>query len=498
MRMTKASAKYFEQVAGKWDTLRSEYFSPDVRVAAITKAYLRPEMVVADIGAGTGFISEGLAPLVRLVHLVDGSAAMLKVARRNLAGFNNIIYHEAEGHAIPLPEGSLDAVFANMYLHHTPDPLAAIQEMVRLLKPGGRLVITDIDQHSYTWMKVEMADEWMGFERSHIWRWFQEAGLVNIIVDCTGQTCCAESQNPANYDEKGRRTDISVFVATATRRINMCQAVQEAYGERAKYNSCCVSSQDQKIAVNEPEGTCCGGNAPNQSSCSDKTLTQDVIFQAGYSREERGMIPVEAEEISLGCGNPLALAHLRPGETVLDIGSGGGMDSFLAANQVGKNGLVIGVDMTPAMVERATATAKKNGFHNVEFRLGQAENLPLEAGTVDVILSNCVINLCEDKGAVFQEAFRVLKPGGRLEVTDMVTSAALPLASRQNAGEWAGCVSGALPEKEYLDLIAQAGFEKVSARRSTIAGEVEGVEVCSATISARKPSEVSCSCGGNC
>jgi arsenite methyltransferase len=172
---------------------------------------------------------------------------------------------------------------------------------------------------------------------------------------------------------------------------------------------------------------------------------------------------------------------------VLDIGSGGGIDAFLAARKVGPTGKVIGVDMTPAMLERARLTASKNGFQNVEFRQGQAEALPVEDGCVDVILSNCVINLTEDKGLVFREAFRILKPGGRLEVSDMVTNEALPLPDRQDAAEWASCVSGALPEQEYLDLIAQAGFSEVVVRGRSESGQVAGVNVYSAIVAARKP-----------
>ncbi len=163
-----------------------------MRDAALARAYLRPEMVVADVGAGTGFLSAGLAPLVRQVHVIDGSEAMLEVARHNLQEFTNLIYKRADGLALPLPDESLDAAFANMYLHHTPDPAAAIREMARVLRPGGRLVLTDMDAHAYEWFKAEMADVWLGFEREQVREWFEAAGLVNVIVDCTGQSCCAE------------------------------------------------------------------------------------------------------------------------------------------------------------------------------------------------------------------------------------------------------------------------------------------------------------------
>ena len=168
-------------------SLRSGYFTEAVREAAIARAYLHPEMVVADVGAGTGFMSAGLAPLVQQVHVVDGSPAMLDVARKNLAAFDNLEFHQADGLSLPLPDASLDAVFANMYLHHCPDPLAAIQEMVRTLRPGGRLVITDMDAHDHAWLKEEMADVWLGFDRDQIRAWFEQAGLVNVIVDCTGR-----------------------------------------------------------------------------------------------------------------------------------------------------------------------------------------------------------------------------------------------------------------------------------------------------------------------
>jgi arsenite methyltransferase len=499
--MNNPSSTYFEKVAGQWDTLRSGYFGEAVRTAAIAKAYLRPEMTAADIGAGTGFMAAGLAPLVHKVHVLDGSPEMLAVARQNLAGFANIETHLAEAQALGLPNESVDAAFANMYLHHCPDPLAAIREMVRLLKPGGRLVITDMDTHPHAWMQAEMSDLWLGFERAQVRAWFQEAGLVNIIVDCSGQDCCAKPANPGPADQTAQ---ISVFVASGAKRVEMRARVQSAYTAAVTSGSCCGETAPEEKQAPEAQAGCCGGQAEetqagccggqaeqSQAGCcgeaSQIVPIQDTVYHDSYSAEELASIPSEAGQISLGCGNPTAVANLKPGEVVVDIGSGGGIDSFLAAKKVGPGGKVIGVDMTPAMLERARASAAKAGIHNVEFRQGQAEALPVADRSADVILSNCMINLCEDKGVVFNEAFRVLKPGGRLEVSDMVTSQALPLAARQDVAGWAACVSGALPEQEYLDLIVQAGFQPPTVLRSAVAEEVGGAKIYSAIVSARKP-----------
>jgi len=180
------------------------------------------------------------------------------------------------------------------------------------------------------------------------------------------------------------------------------------------------------------------------------------------------------------------MASLQPGEVVLDIGSGAGIDAFFAARRVGAQGRVLGLDMTPAMIERARRSAEAAGLANVEFRLGQAEAMPIDDCTVDVILSNCVINLAEDKGRVFEEAYRVLKDGGRLSISDMVTAGPLPLDLRGDSQMWAGCINGALPEQEYLDLVKQSGFTDVVAKKSLSGGTLAGVEVYSLSVSARK------------
>jgi ubiquinone/menaquinone biosynthesis C-methylase UbiE len=484
MSMTHASKAYFERVADQWEPLRSGFFKEEVRVSAISKAYLRPEMVVADVGGGSGFLSAGLAPLVSRVHLLDGSPAMQEAARKNLQAFDNISYHLSESERLDLPDGSMDAVLANMYLHHCPDPLAAIREMVRVLKPGGRLVITDMDAHTHAWLKEEMADEWMGFERDQMRAWFKEADLVNTVVDCSGQNCCAESQ------EKSAK--ISVFVASATRRLQMRESVKDAYGAIAESGqaSCGDTNLEnfQVSALLEPVSCCAGAGGP--FACCGPNLDlggKEPVTKNDYSPQEMQSLPQEAGQISLGCGNPTAFAGLKPGETVLDIGSGGGIDAFLAAQKVGLDGKVIGVDMTPAMLARANATAQRDGFTQVEFRHGFAEALPVDDESVDVVISNCVINLCEDKGLVFAEIFRTLKPGGRLEVSDIVTDQAFSLEERSNLAGWAECITSALPEQEYLDLIAQAGFTDIRVRRSTSFQDRSSVQVFSAYVSAIKP-----------
>ena len=208
MSMTSGSSRYFSQVAENWDAMRAEYFTEKVRQAAIEKAYLRQDFIVADIGAGTGFMSAGLAPLVKKVHVVDGSEEMLSVARGNLNGFDNLVYHEADGSSLPLLDESVDAFFANMYLHHNTDPQKAIREMVRILRPGGRLVITDLDAHTHEWMREEMADVWLGFERSQLYSWLREAGLVNLIIDCSGENCCAQSQKTEDPPSQQDRAEV--------------------------------------------------------------------------------------------------------------------------------------------------------------------------------------------------------------------------------------------------------------------------------------------------
>ena len=224
------------------------------------------------------------------------------------------------------------------------------------------------------------------------------------------------------------------------------EVVKEGYGKIAKQGS-----------------SCCG---PASSCCGATDRAQDISRNIGYSDEELKAVP-EGANLGLGCGNPVALASLREGETVLDLGSGAGFDCFLAANRVGKNGKVIGVDMTSEMIEKAKENAKKGNYKNVEFRLGDIEKLPVSDNSADVVMSNCVINLSPDKGKVFREAFRVLKPGGRLMISDIVLLGELPKVIKESIEAYIGCLSGAIMKEEYLQKIEAAEFRGVRVLEET-------------------------------
>lgn len=252
------------------------------------------------------------------------------------------------------------------------------------------------------------------------------------------------------------------------------------------------SVQKHYSEIARASGSCCSPATSAGSCCGD---ARDYSEALGYTPEEISFAPSESN-LGLGCGNPQAIANLHAGEVVLDLGSGAGFDCFLATKQVGESGKVIGVDMTPEMIAHARTNAKKGEYNNIEFRLGEIESLPVADVSVDVIISNCVINLSPDKPRVFREAFRVLKPGGRLAISDIVACIPLPKEIRDDTALISGCIGGAAPIEELTDMIRVAGFEQVhilpkAESKKFIKDWVAGMSiedlVVSATIQARKP-----------
>lgn len=230
-------------------------------------------------------------------------------------------------------------------------------------------------------------------------------------------------------------------------------AVREKYGQIAKAKgrtSCCGMESEPQT-----KSSCCG-DSNHEPGFSYSFIGEDYTRLPGY---------IADADLGLGCGLPTQLARIKEGDTVLDLGSGAGNDAFVARRAIGEKGRVIGVDMTPEMVEKARANNRKQGFANVEFRLGEIETLPVEAATVDVVVSNCVLNLVPDKAKAFKEMFRVLKPGGHFNVSDIVLNGDLPEKLRSEAELYVGCVAGAVEKEEYLGFITQAGFTGVKVQK---------------------------------
>jgi SAM-dependent methyltransferase len=222
-----------------------------------------------------------------------------------------------------------------------------------------------------------------------------------------------------------------------------------------------VRASYSEVAEASDSGGCCGEASSCCGVSDDVQINALISTRLGYTPEELGSVP-EGADMGLGCGNPRAIASLKSGEVVVDLGSGGGFDAFLAAQEVGDTGRVIGIDMTPAMISKARNNAEKAGFDNVEFRLGEIEYLPVADQSVDVIISNCVINLSPDKGRVFREAYRVLRNGGRLAISDVVATIELPEALRDDPHLYSACVSGASHIDELEALLSEAGFSAIS------------------------------------
>jgi len=227
---------------------------------------------------------------------------------------------------------------------------------------------------------------------------------------------------------------------------NIRKTVRERYAKTVTTGSSCCGDHGT---------SCCGGNGA-------EIMSKEI----GYSKDDLQSVP-DGANLGLGCGNPIALASLKKGETVVDLGSGAGFDCFLAANNVGETGKVIGVDMTPEMIERARQNAEKSSVNNVEFRLGEIEHLPVADNTADIIISNCVINLSPTKEKVFAEAFRILKPGGRMMISDLALNKELPQQIKDSVSAYVGCIAGAMIKDDYLNLMRDAGFKNVEIIQET-------------------------------
>jgi ubiquinone/menaquinone biosynthesis C-methylase UbiE len=240
-----------------------------------------------------------------------------------------------------------------------------------------------------------------------------------------------------------------------------------------------VKKRYAEVAINAQQAS--GGCGCGPANCCGPSSLAGVnnlyVKSIGYSDDEVVDLPVDTAAAAAGCGNPTAIAKLKPGEVVLDLGSGGGIDVFLAAKKVGPNGRVIGVDMTNEMLNLAKKGAEELELDNVEFRKGDIEDLPIEDDSVDVIISNCVINLAPDKDKVFRESYRVLKSGGRITVSDIVTDGPLPQEIKENPDKWAACVSGALDVNEYMEKIRNAGFKDVEVLSKRSSGIISSAEI---------------------
>ncbi len=266
-----------------------------------------------------------------------------------------------------------------------------------------------------------------------------------------------------------------------------------------------VRESYSQVAEASNQGDSCGEGASCCGITDDAAINALVSTRFGYTEDDLENVP-EGADMGLGCGNPRAIASIKPGETILDLGSGGGFDCFLAAAETGESGQVIGIDMTPTMISKARNNAVKGKYDHVEFRLGEIEHMPVANDTVDVIISNCVINLSPDKKQVFSEAFRVLKPGGRLAISDIVTSTELPEEMRNDLALYSGCMAGASIISELQNILEQSGFEQIKIAPKDESKDFikdwapgRGVEdyVLSATIEAVKPGG-GCSGGGCC
>ncbi|HPC05795.1 MAG TPA: arsenite methyltransferase [Anaerolineaceae bacterium] len=420
----------------------------------IQKVYLRSEYAVLLTGEVSGELLRQTAAQAYKVFLVADAAETLEEELHKPGGLVNVeVLLPAEVES-QIPPESMDAVIAVIDSENGNQPLPFMKTMAALLRPAGRLVLVVKEPRSGSW----------DLDGSRLKVLMHKADLVNVILQ-------SEPDKLAAHDTSIQEC---FFLAGSKNVAGARSNVRKRYQSLAEESSCC----------GETEPSCC---CPSSCCCGTEEVDSTVTFNTGYSIEDIQPLPEESARLTLGCGNPIARANLQPGEQVLDIGSGAGIDVLLAARIVGEKGKAVGVDMTPAMLERARLAASKGKFSNVEFKMGHAEALPLEDNTFDAVISNCVINLCEDKGKVFEEIYRVLHSGGRMVISDIVTDGDIPLEARLEAAGWAACISGALPHTEYLGLLKQAGFSIEGVQQGISGGTLGDTRVYSLEITAWKP-----------
>jgi len=436
-------AQYPEEILALKEIMMEPLYEKILKFAEIDK-----RSTVGIIGSSTGSMPLFMAPYTKRVIGIDFSEESLSFARERTKelGIKNIEYKKGDAEALPLKDESVDVVLSDCVINLVPDKVKAFKEIHRILKTGGNVVIADPIREKPL---QKTSDELLtgciaGTVTEGDYRnMLREAGFDNVeITDITDLARSVFAQHEEKFDKYG--LTYVIIKASKKERLNKTnddikKTVRQHYSQIAKQsNTGCISQK-----------TCCG-------SSNIENLSRKI----GYNKEDLHSVP-EGANLGLGCGNPVALTNLKEGDIVLDLGSGAGFDSFLAANKVGKKGRVIGVDMTPEMIEKARENIRKGNYENVEFRLGEIEYLPVADNSVDVVISNCVINLSTDKERVFKEAYRVLKPGGRLMISDIVLLKELPDFIKNSIEAYIGCISGAVMKDEYIETIKAAGFQGV-------------------------------------
>jgi len=408
-------------------------------------AEIDPQSTVLIIGSSTGSLPIFLAHLAKKVIGIDLSRESLKFAERRTKQLNitNIEYKKGDAEKLPIEDNSIYVVLTDCVINLVPTKQKVFNEIFRVLKTDGFLVMADPVRKK---PPEETSEELLAtciagtVAKESYRQMLMKAGFENVeIMDITD----VAKKVFTGHEEKFQKYGLEYVIMKANKLAKFTDSHDEV---REK-----VRETYSKIAQGTPR---CG------SSCGTPSDIADYTQKIGYNEGELSSV-LEGANLGLGCGNPVALASLKEGEIVLDLGSGGGLDCFLAANKVGEKGRVIGVDMTPEMVGKARENARKSKHRNVEFRLGEIENLPVADNSVDVVISNCVINLSPDKDRVFKEAYRVLRKDGRLILSDIVLENPLPDEIKQDMDAYVRCIARASLKQDYLNSIKNAGFREV-------------------------------------